>query len=244
METRSSIAHVAMALLIDFTCVYYVDLESGNYECYSTNPQYQDLKLHTSGDDFFEDTRRDTATVVYKDDRELMYSFMTRENLMQKYRDHDTSTIVYRLILNGEPVYHTTRILHDAGGENGCRLILAVMNVDKAVRTEMATKTYNAIAQTLAQRCAKIYFVDLKTEQYIEYDNSGDNICLEATPQGNDFFAVSRRMVMKVIHPDDQARLLEVFDRETILSRTDGGHKFQIEYRLVMDGGWHHVRLT
>ena len=34
---NSIIARVAMALLIDYSSVYYIDLKTNHYECYSTN---------------------------------------------------------------------------------------------------------------------------------------------------------------------------------------------------------------
>lgn len=54
---NSHIARVATALLVDYTGVYYIDPQTGYYECYSTNQGYQKLELHASGEDFFADAK-------------------------------------------------------------------------------------------------------------------------------------------------------------------------------------------
>lgn len=150
------IARVAMALLIDYSSVYYIDLKTGNYQCYSTNQGYRKLELHASGEDFFADAQRDVRAVVCDEDWDMVSAALTRENLLRQFRERDTVSIVYRLMIDGRPVYHTMRILRDAAeGEDS--LILGVLNVDETVRTEQATRTYNAIAKTLANRYAMIY---------------------------------------------------------------------------------------
>ena len=173
----NTIARVATALLIDYTSVYYIDLKTGRYNCYSTNPGYQKLELLSSGEDFFRDCQRDVLTVVYPEDQQMVSQALKRESLLRQLRDKTTLSIVYRLMIDGKAVYHTMRILRDPSDEEDS-LILGVLNVDESVRTEKATKTYNAIAKTLANRYATIYYVDLPTNHYVEYSASkgGENV--------------------------------------------------------------------
>ncbi|MBQ9196379.1 MAG: diguanylate cyclase [Clostridia bacterium] len=239
---NTTIARVAMALLIDYTSVYYIDLKTNSYEGYTTNQGYKKLELQSSGADFFADCQRDIRAVVYDDDWEMLSAALTREALLQKFRDNESVSIVYRLLIDGRPVYHTMRILHDASGDDDC-MILGVLNVDEAVRTEQATKTYNDIAKSLANRYATIYYVDLKTNHYVEYSSSNDYKDLDIPQEGSDFFCESRENIRRVIHPDDLDRLLQVFDKENIIALTANRRKYQIEYKLIMNGEAHHVRL-
>ena len=128
------------------------------------------------------------------------------------------------------------------GSEDG--VILGVMNVDSAVRTEQATRTYNAIAQSLANRYATIYYVDLNTDHYIEYSSSAEYKDLEILPEGDDFFNESRRNILRVIHPDDQEKILKDFDKETMVKLTADGKKYSLAYRLIINEVAHHVRLS
>ena len=239
---NTTIARVAMALLIDYTSVYSIDLKTDHYECYSTNQGYRKLELQASGDDFFRDCQKDIQNVVYDEDREMVSEALRRENLLRQFRENNAISIVYRLMIDGRPVYHTMRILHDTTGDEDS-LILGVLNVDETVRTERATKTYNDIARTLADRYATIYYVDLTTDHYVEYSSSNDYKDLEILPEGDDFFNASRENIRRVIHPDDLEKMLNIFTKEYVLSMTGYGRTFQLEYRLMMNGEAHYVRL-
>ena len=43
----------------------------------------------------------------------MVSAALTRENLLRQFRERDTVSIVYRLMIDGRPVYHTMRILRD-----------------------------------------------------------------------------------------------------------------------------------
>ena len=238
----STLARVATALLIDYSSVYYIDLKTGRYECYSTNPGYQKLELLSSGEDFFRDCQRDVLAVVYPEDQQMVSDALRRESLLRQLRDKTTLSIVYRLMIDGRPVYHTMRILRDPSDEEDS-LILGVLNVDESVRTEKATKTYNAIAKTLANRYATIYYVDLISHHYTEYSSSNDYRELEIPQEGSDFFEETRKNVLRVIHPEDLDKVLMISDKDFMVSATQSGKKHLVEYRLLMSDGAHHMRL-
>ena len=239
---NSNIARVATALLIDYTSVYYIDPKTGYYECYSTNQGYQKLELQASGNDFFADAKRDIALVIYEEDKDAVFEALTKESLLRQFQDKDAVSIAYRLMIDEKPVYHTMRILRDASDGDEC-LILGVLNVDETVRSGQNTKTYNAIAKTLANSYATIYYVDLATNHYIEYSASNDYKELEVPTEGNDFFAETRRNVQRVIHPEDREIVQKISDKDYMISVTENGRKFLIEYRLIMNDGAHYVRL-
>ena len=237
------ISRVATALLIDYSSVYYIDRKTGHYECYSTNAEYQKLELHSSGENFFEDCQRDIRLTVYEEDREMVSKALSRESLLNHLSDTGAISLVYRLVIDGEIVYYSLRILQDEGSD-GDYLILGARNVDEAVRTEQATRTYNAIAKTLANRYATIYYVDMRTDHYVEYSSSNDYKELEVPPEGSDFFAESRQNILRVIHPEDQDKLVRALDKAYMASVTDNGRKYRLEYRLIMSDGAHYMRLT
>ena len=241
MNSKNNISKVATALLIDYTSVYYIDLDTGYYEAYSTNQGYQNLSLAASGDDFFADCARDIVTVVYQDDQELVSRNLTREGL-RNIKNGDAVSFIYRLLIDGEPIYHTMRLIHDASDEDDC-LILGVINVDNSIRVEKATSIYNSIAKTLADRYATIYYVELSNDHYTEYSSSNDYKDLDILPEGDDFFNVSAGNIKKFLHPDDQKKVLDVFEKEHFIALTENGKMYQIEYRLIMNGVAHYVRL-
>ena len=111
-------------------------------------------------------------------------------------------------MIGGSPVYHTMRIMHDASDGDDC-LILGVLNVDENVRSGQQTRTYNAIARSLANRYATIYYVDLPTNHYVEYSSSNDYKELEVPEEGSDFFSETVKNVQRVIHPEDFQALFQ-----------------------------------
>jgi len=240
---NTDIARVAAALLIDYTSVYYIDPKTGYYECYSTNQGYRKLELQSSGENFFEDCQRDVGTVVFEEDREAVSAALARETLLQQFQDKLEISIEYRLLIDGNPVYHTMRILRDASDDDNECLILGILNVDEKVRSGQKTRTYNAIAKTLANSYATIYYVDLATSHYVEYSASNDYKELEVPAEGNDFFTETYKNIQRVIHPEDLENVQKISDREYMASVTENGRKFLMEYRLLMHDGAHYMRL-
>ncbi len=96
--------------------------------------------------------------------------------------------------------------------------------------------TFSRIAQALAGDYLYIYIVDPDTEAFVEYSASSEYSKLGVEKSGEDFFALSRRNMERVICPEDLGRVLAVFNRETVLAilRRDG--IFTMKYRLMMDG--------
>ena len=234
------ISRIAAALMVDYTSVYYIDMKNSHYECYGTN--MGGGKLKSSGEDFFADLQRDIRDIVYADDRDVLSSALTRESLLQQFQNNNTDSIEFRLMIDGQPIYHTMRILHDISEEDSY-VILGLKNVDEAVRTEQMTRTYNAIAKTLASGYATIYYVDLRTNRYMEYSSSSDYKNLEVPPEGDDFFVEAQKNVRRVIHPEDRDHLMSVFNKDNIIHLTEHGRKYQTEYRMLLNGETHHTRM-
>ena len=237
-----TLARVATALLLDYASVYYINIITGQYHSYSVNQGYQKLDLQLSGEDFFSDLARDIQQVVWDEDRPLIIEGLKRESLMEKLKTANTLSFVYRLIIDGKPVYHTLRILRDLSGEEGT-LILGVLNVDEQVRREKAVKTYNDIANSLADRYTTIYYVDTATDHYMEYSSTNDYRDLAIPTEGLDFFTESRNNITRVVHPEDQEKVLFALQKDTMMEKTLNEKRFTLEYRLIMNSQSHYVRL-
>ena len=84
-----------------------------------------------------------------------------------------------------------------------------------------ASDPYGVIAHALLNSFDTFYFVDLNTNHYREYSSAEDFKVLALPTEGKDFFSESRTNVLRVIHPEDQERLMQIFERDTILGLTD-----------------------
>ena len=112
------------------------------------------------------------------------------------------------------------------------------------------------IAQALAADYFCIYYVDLATDYFIEYSAQADYRKLGLEPEGSDFFGVSHKNILRVVHPQDQKRLLTVFTKERLLEEMAATGAFTVTYRLMfgehptyvhlkaihmVDGNSHHI---
>jgi hypothetical protein len=126
---------IAEALLIDYSSVYYVNAETNEYQWYSINEGFHSLSLEESGKDVFKDLVRDADRVIYEEDKHLFMKDMTKEKLLAEMSSGSMQSIEYRLMIDGKPVWHTLRLIREAGkGKDNDYFILGVINIDKKKR--------------------------------------------------------------------------------------------------------------
>ncbi len=103
----------------------------------------------------------------------------------------------------------------------------------EAVRS--SSVTYANIAQALASDYEHLYYVDIETDDYVEYKSDLKTAALVIDEQGKDFFNVSRRTALDLIYPDDQVMFLESFKKENILGAIALRGAFTITYRQMFE---------
>ena len=95
--------------------------------------------------------------------------------------------------------------------------------------------TYSSIARALAVDYYNIYYVDLDTEQFIEYNSSvgGEELAVER--HGDHFFETSRQDSMTRVFEEDREAFLAAFTKENIIRELDERGVYMTSYRLVED---------
>ncbi len=103
----------------------------------------------------------------------------------------------------------------------------------KKAQGSLSGISFSSIAQALSKDYFSIYYVDTKTDWFIEYSSTAEyqSLCIEKG--GEDFFNLSRENIKRVIYPDDQERLVSVFTKENILRELEANGTFTISYRLM-----------
>ena len=143
---------IAEVLLSDYSSVYYVDLVTGEYRWFSISEDHRSLQLEPMGTDFFEDMKRNTENVIYKDDVVTVRKALDRAVLAEQMKNGESRELPYRLIIRNKPVYHTMRIIRGSGDEN--YVIIGIRNVDTAHRAKEHTKNLETEIQS-TRRMAK-----------------------------------------------------------------------------------------
>lgn len=120
-----------------YSNIYYVNLTDNSYVEYNTSSDFenlaQELPLARTGKDFFKESEANVPFVVHKDDVKMIMDFINKENLLDRLKSGESTSMVYRLIMNGKTLFHRMRIAKVLQNEDE-HLIVAVENVDKTVR--------------------------------------------------------------------------------------------------------------
>ena len=102
---------------------------------------------------------------------------------------------------------------------------------------------YTHIAQTLARGYTDLFYVNLDTEEYIEYVTGDEGAVLTEARRGWHFFDMCREDVEKIVYPPDWDTVAGAMDRRTLLDALDRNKTFIMTYRLVSEDGPHYVTM-
>ncbi|MBP5363544.1 MAG: EAL domain-containing protein [Ruminococcus sp.] len=242
ITNKSAFLKIAEALLVEYTSVYYIDAKTNEYQWYSSDAEFQSLHIEQGGWDFFKNLKRDADKVIYEEDKHIFMQDFQKENLLSLVGKGDKRRIEYRLMIDGKPVYHALSLIRGADGTDDY-FILGVKNIDEEVRGrhqaekfEQEREIYNQIAESLAVHFDTLYYVDMETNEYFEYSSADTYKSLNIPTRGSDFFIESMKNLKKYVHPDDQERVIPLFEKNAILMNLKNSRLFSATYRLIMAG--------
>ena len=250
MDNDVIFKRLAQALLCDYSSVYYVNAVTNEYVAFTFSPEFRSLKIDFEGKDFFRNLITDSEKVVYEEDKHIFQNDIQKENLMKLMQEYTMKDIVYRLMINGKPVYHQLRLIRGlcSGGDY---FVLGVTNIDNKIRQELEAEKadkertiYNQIAQSLASYYDTIYYVDSETDEYMEFTASSEYDELEIPKSGSSFFEESRKNITRFAHPEDQARIIDAMNKESMTEILKEKKFFSYTYRLHLGGYYKYSRLT
>lgn len=96
--------------------------------------------------------------------------------------------------------------------------------------------TYTHVAQALSADYINLYYVDLDTEQFTEYNSEHRKDLLDEERRGDNFFAASRRDALDYIYKEDRDYFINTFTRENVVRAIDELGAFTLSYRLLIKG--------
>ena len=238
-DDRTTYVDIAKSLAADYYNIFVIDLDTNEYDEYSSRVGGEELSAVRHGMDFFESARRDAMIRIFEDDRETFLKWFTRDNVLHELDTQGAFTTTYRLIDTGEPMYVNMKITRMQGGNRliiGISIIDAQMKLqeeDKRLRQE---KTALGRIAALAGRYIALYLVDVETEHFLEYNSSKEYDRLGLTKQGEAFFTQVKKDSYDNIYPEDIQRHLKVLTKENMLKEIRKNGLFFHNYRLLMNG--------
>lgn len=102
---------------------------------------------------------------------------------------------------------------------------------------------YAHIAQALARGYTNLYYVDLNTEQFIEYHTDADGGLAEAR-RGWHFFEECQEEAEERVYSEDREGVQKALDRKTLVAALDRNNTFSMTYRLNKAKGPTYVSMT
>ena len=97
--------------------------------------------------------------------------------------------------------------------------------------------TYSNIVHALAVDYEYLYYVDLNSEDYVEYRTTQNNDGLIEERRGSDFFASSYDEAGNVLYAKDVEPFREAFTKEKIIAALDAQNSFNLTYRMNSENG-------
>ena len=96
--------------------------------------------------------------------------------------------------------------------------------------------SYAQIANALSDDYFDLFYVNLETEDFIQYSSSQQKADINLERHGKDFFRSARRDALKLLYADDRDSFIRSFTKENVLHALDAQGSFTLTYRLLMDG--------
>ena len=236
---KVSPARVAQALAADYFCIYYVNTKNNKFIEYSASEEYRALGLPRSGEDFISFSRERFESIIYPEDQERFLDGFVKEKIISELDAHGIYKLAFRLMFNGVPTYVQLKVTRMIEKE-GTHIVIGISSVDEQMKAmeafEMAhhaSITFGRVASALAGDYFSIYVVDLDTDRFVEYFATEEFDTLGVEKNGEDFFNLSRRNMLRLIYEDDRERFMGTFYREKVMSILERDRIFTMKYRLV-----------
>ena len=100
---------------------------------------------------------------------------------------------------------------------------------------------FDQVANTLAKQFDSLYYVDIESDNFIEFFHSKMLSGLNLPEQGSDFFSFLSEQAKRTVHPADLDYVLSLIDKEKLLNKLTEHNSSLIVFRFVLDGNIMHV---
>ena len=102
---------------------------------------------------------------------------------------------------------------------------------------------YTRIAHALARGYTDLYYVNMDTDELIEFHTDDERGVLSEARRGTDFFEGCARDARLFVHPEDQAKFVQAMDRRFLTEVLRQSGVFEMSYRRIKDGRTFYVKM-
>ena len=95
---------------------------------------------------------------------------------------------------------------------------------------------YESVVNALSEDYFNLYYVDLETDEFIEYGFRTDKENRMNGVRGSDFFSETRKNALSYVYEKDQKRFIERMNKDKLLKEIEKHGSVIYTYRLLIDG--------
>ena len=169
---------IVRALFEKYESIYVVDAETSAYQCFHESDSYSSLQIDGCEDDFFQSIENNILRTIYEDDLEFVRKMLSKEALNEGLEKEKFYSFVYRLMVNGEPLYHKLRATKDFI-DGHLHFLIGIRNIDAAYRLDKAQE--EKLSSMHRKERNHLEAILSSAEGYLEANLSKDMI-LEISP--------------------------------------------------------------
>ena len=103
---------------------------------------------------------------------------------------------------------------------------------------------YTHIAQALARDCIDLYYVNMDTDEFVDFHTDDKHGVLTEARRGKDFFESCAREAREYIHPEDREAFIGAMDRKALTEALKKDGRFELTFRRIVDGKPLFVNMT
>lgn len=238
------------SLSSDFTAIYYLEINSGQYEPIlirnETNAS-ELLKVNSKFKDFYEYSYQYAIHYIPKEEQPEFLWWFSRDNLKNLLKNQVSLTQHYHSYPNAQNhQYFETKVVKVSEDENSCHVLLGFRYIDDIIEKEKATQKRlqdaldetqksNETISTIAKSYSAVYHIDLETDIYERI--SGKDIIPKMGCASEKMFDICEQEIA----PEYRNIIHQFIDLKTLASRLEKEEDILAEYRMT-DGNWHKLR--
>ena len=111
----------------------------------------------------------------------------------------------------------------------------SVKNKESYEKARNSGIIFTHIAQALAHGYIDLYYIDLNSEEYIEYRLDDEGGSLVEARRGWHFFEECQEVIDREVYPEDCDTIKKALDRKTLETELGQNNTFMITYRIISD---------
>ena len=95
---------------------------------------------------------------------------------------------------------------------------------------------YESVVNALSEDYFNLYYVDLETDEYIEYGSRTDNDYRMNGVHGSHFFSEARKNALIYVYENDRKQFIDRMNKDRLLEEIEKHGSVNYPYRLLIDG--------